>query len=201
MLLERSCPGCGRARAVVCAGCEARLRRPVRPIRLPGLDVAGSLFVYDELVQRLVLAGKNGARRDVLRLLARAMATSAFVAHMGPVDVVTWVPASRSAARRRGYDQGRILALAVADRIDVEACRLLVRRSRSAQAGRDRWSRLAGPELEARGRCPPRILLLDDVITTGASMTAAAQALRRGGSTAVIGLSVAIAGRDQRRAA
>jgi predicted amidophosphoribosyltransferase len=98
------------------------------------------------------------------------------------VDVVAWVPASRNRRRQRGYDQGRVLARHAGRRLGVGHRRLLARPRRDAQAGRSRSDRLAGPLLVATGRCPPRILLVDDVSTTGASLANAAAVLRRAGA-------------------
>jgi len=77
-LLPRICPGCRAvpARRWLCRRCAAALaaRPPIGPIAPPdGLDRALVLHRYDPLIRRVVLAGKNGARRDLLDELGRSL--------------------------------------------------------------------------------------------------------------------------------
>ncbi|MFV0258644.1 MAG: ComF family protein [Acidimicrobiales bacterium] len=211
VLLDRRCPGCGRAHRAVCRACTARLERHRWVGRPPAVATAGSavpvtaLFVYDELVARLVLAAKNGGHRAVARCLGAWLGDA--LAHRaragGEPDLVTWVPASPVHLRRRPYDQGEVLARSVAGRLGIPARNLLRRRDHRTQANLARPDRLRGPELIARSgpgrsarrkvrarstgpppgsaRAPTRILLVDDVATTGASLARAADALTAAG--------------------
>jgi predicted amidophosphoribosyltransferase len=74
----------------------------------------------------------------------------------------------------------------------VRSCALLVREQREAQAGRSRADRLGGPHLRIRRPCPARVLLVDDVTTTGASLARAGEALRSGGARSVHGGVIAV---------
>lgn len=155
---------------------------------------------YDATTRRLVLAGKNGSRRDVLRVLGHRLGLAP-VLQTGSFDVITWVPASRSAARRRGYDQGRLLATAVGGCLGVPVRRLLARDDWSAQAGLSRTDRLIGPSLRPtapRSVDGRRVLVVDDVVTTGTSLAAVATVLRRVGATSVVAAAVAIVAGDSR---
>ncbi len=210
MLLSRHCPVCRRPARSICGPCLAALPRwaPVGAwsgarVADLGLDRFCALYAYEPPVARVILAAKNGGRHDLLAVLGRALArdlvsrdlVSRGVAGDGPrhqiaagvgVDVVAWVPASRRHARRRGYDQGRELAMAVARPLGLRARPLLRRAGREAQAGRNRVDRLAGPSLEVRSRqAPARVLLVDDVATTGASLARAAASLRAAGTRSV----------------
>jgi competence protein ComFC len=104
------------------------------------------------------------------------------------IDVVTWCPAHASNRRQRHFDQSELLARAVAHRIG-RPCRRLLRRNRGVpQSTLDRAGRLHGPLLMAVGaplRGRPRILLIDDVVTTGATLRTAAVVLRARGAGAV----------------
>lgn len=195
MVLHRVCPGCRRARGAVCARCLARCDRIGRIEGLAGLDGAGALVRYDPTVQRMIVAAKNQGRRDVLRQLGALLAGSAPAAVTASPTLVTWIPASRVGRRRRGYDQSEILAGAVAAALGLSCRRLLGRRRGRGQTGRDRLQRLDGPVFlpirPAFGSAPESVLLVDDVITTGASMAEAARQLRSGGIRSVFGLSVA----------
>jgi len=110
-----------------------------------------------------------------------------------PVDVVTWAPTTAARRRERGFDQGRVLAIAVARRLGVPCLGLLRRERGPAQTGRSRRQRLEGPGYKVRaGRLvPPRVLIVDDVVTTGATLAAAARQLRDAGAREVAALVAA----------
>jgi len=171
---------------------------------VPGVDLAVAVHHYDQVIRRFVLAAKNGGRQDVLRRLGRQLAgalgdTSVPVSAgwMSRDPVVVWVPAGRDHRRRRGYDQGRLLARAVGHSLGFSVRPLLSRAGGETQEGRDRADRLTGPRLRCRvRRAPAVVVLVDDVITTGASLTSAAAALRRSGTERIIGVAVASSGLD-----
>jgi hypothetical protein len=108
------------------------------------------------------------------------------------LDVLTWAPTGAARRRRRGYDQAELLARAVGRRLGVRARRLLVRvGDHAAQTGRSRQQRLVGPTFVAIGRVPHRVLVIDDVVTTGATFAAARTALLVGGAHRVHCLAAA----------
>lgn len=104
------------------------------------------------------------------------------------IDVVTWAPTSNRRRRHRGYDQAELLARAVARNIRRPCRRLLIRTTSTSQTGRSRWERMVdAPEFEARPmRRPLRVLVIDDVVTTGSTLRSAEAALRRAGSRSVV---------------
>ncbi len=196
MLFQRTCPGCDAriSGTVICPAC-ARALEAAPPLEVeapPGLDLLLAAHRYQGVARRLVLAAKNGGRRSLLRRWGSELA--GLTVGRVRVDAVTWVPASRQGSRSRGYDPGRILGRAAASAIGVPAQRLLVRRPGPNRVGSGRVERLSGPMLRCPLRCQPTVLLVDDVVTTGASMAAAARALRAAGATSVLGLVVAVAG-------
>jgi predicted amidophosphoribosyltransferase len=108
-----------------------------------------------------------------------------------PIDVVTWVPTDRARQRARGFDHARRLATAVARRQQLPARALLARGEGPPQTGLGLEQRGIGPPIHAQARSPARVLLVDDVATTGASLARATAALRSAGARIVIAATAA----------
>lgn len=182
VLVEVVCVLCDRPGGVVCARCAGALRRaPSLPVPL-GLDACTALLDY-EGARRLVTALKNGGRRDLVGWLAAQMAA---VAPPPPAAVVTWAPTGAPRRQARGFDQAELLARALARRWGLPCPALLRRRPGPAQAGRSAGDRRRNPAFAPRRACPPTVVLVDDVATTGATLTAAARVLRAAGATSVL---------------
>jgi predicted amidophosphoribosyltransferase len=154
----------------------------------PGLDSCRALAAYDDAVREAVVGLKNRDQRALVPELATSLAR---LVPAVPGLVVTWAPTAPARRRRRGFDQAELLARAVARRARLPVARLLVRRPGPPQAGRDAAARRSNPAFAARRRCVAPVLLVDDVSTTGATLSAAAQALRAAGAPSVHGLVVA----------
>ena len=138
-----------------------------------------SAFPFDGLPRDLIVALKFRHRRAAAGVLAGQMVRRL---HLGQVDVVTWAPTSPRRARRRGYDQAEAIARALGRELGVPCRRLLYRAHGGAQTGKSRADRLAGPAFRARSPRPGlSVLVVDDVVTTGATLHAAACALRSAG--------------------
>lgn len=138
----------------------------------------------------MVLALKYAHHHDAVRLLAAAMATLVDER----VDGVTWAPTSARRRRTRGFDQAELLARAVARHLGVRCRRTLTRDAGAPQSGRDRRARLDGPAFTATRHAAGagRVLLVDDVRTTGATLCAAADALTAAGAARVLGLTLSV---------
>jgi len=182
MMFQIRCAGCDAPGAAVCTTCRFALLGP-RP--RPGAHGVHAAVPFTGRARRVVLGLKYRNRRQVARHLAGLVVNAVVVnGDHRDLDVVTWAPTSPARRRSRGFDQGELVARHVARQLGVPCRRLLVRSGPSAaQTGRSRVERLHGPEFVARpGLDGRRVIVVDDVVTTGATMRAAAAALRHAGA-------------------
>jgi ComF family protein len=182
------CPICDRPGGAPCPSCAAELRRATPPPVPRGVDAIAALLRYDDGAARLIGALKYRDRRAAVPWLASAMAALVTC----PDDaVVTWAPTATARRRGRGFDQAELLARALASRWRRPCRALLSREPGPPQTGRDALARRAPAGFRVQTRAPRSVLLVDDVMTTGATLTAAASALRAGGAQQVIALTAA----------
>jgi predicted amidophosphoribosyltransferase len=155
-----------------------------------GVDRCAALLLYFDAAREVVARVKYRNARASVGWLAEGMAA---LVDPATVDVVSWVPTTSARRRRRGFDHGPLLARAVARRLGLPCRSLLRRHPGPPQTGRNLAERRRGPRLDARGirAAGLRVLLVDDVLTSGATLTAAARALRNSGVAAVHAVTAA----------
>ena len=106
--------------------------------------------------------------------------------------MVTWAPTVGLRRRKRGVDQAELLARHVGRELGVPCHELLIRVNTESQTGKSRAERLAHPQFRARApQNTMSVVIIDDVITTGATLRAAALALRQVGVLDVYCVAVA----------
>jgi predicted amidophosphoribosyltransferase len=194
-LVPPLCAACGRAcraEAVVCTRCGRRLAaaEPFLGNGPPGLDRAWSSASYEGVARDLVGALKFRRLLPVAELMAERIEWLA-PAHMLSGTIVP-VPAAPPRLRRRGFDPAGELAAALAERLATPLENCLERRGSGRQVGRRRAERVGHPpRIQAIAAAPRSALLVDDVLTTGATLTACARALRAAGSSRVVAVTFA----------
>ncbi|PYC66472.1 phosphoribosyltransferase [Streptomyces tateyamensis] len=219
LVLPAPCAGCAEPGGPLCPGCRARLAR-LAARRLdphpapPGLPPVHACAEYQDPLRQLLLAHKE---RGVLalaaplgELLARAVlaALPGRPGAGGPPLLLVPMPSTRHAVRARGHDATRRLARSAARRLRGHGLRCQVApvlrpaRRVADQAGLSAAERRAN--LHRALTVPPRLhrpltgrqlLLVDDVVTTGATLAEAARALRAAGAPPLAAATVAAAGR------
>lgn len=178
------CERCGRPWAAAVAECT--------DCPPPFVDRARAPFLYDGPVADAIKGMKFAGVHGLARHLAAAMA---LIAADIEVDAITWVPLSRRRRGRRGFDQAEILVRALARHRPEPVRRLLVRtrdaRSQARRSGSERREALQGAFGRAGRPAPERVMLVDDVLTTGSTAAACAQTLKAGGTRWVVLLTAA----------
>jgi competence protein ComFC len=142
-----------------------------------------ALWAHRDAARGLVLGLKLTGFRTYAHPLVTGM--SELVARTGTVaGAVVWPPCTRIDRRRRGFDHAEVLARGIAEELGVPALPVVRRvRKASDQAGLGGIERRANlVNAFAVGTSPEAVLLVDDVITTGATLQACAEALRRAGA-------------------
>ena len=185
------CSGPCSSRDALCEGCERSLCR-ARPSRVEvaGLETVIAAAPYEGTARALVGALKFGRRPALATCAARTIAT-ATPAAIARGEIVC-VPPSPGRLRSRGFDPAAAIAAALAELLGLRFAPCLTRADGPRQVGRPRAARLADPPRVRLLSAPPaRALVVDDVLTTGATMAACARALRAGGCREVAGLTLA----------
>ena len=214
LVLPPSCAACGRGGAFLCEPCESSLSRLERPYCArcahPGADrlceaCASSPPAFDgiravclfegaarQLVHSLKYANFRAVAPDMARLLADLLGP-----RPGPGEVIVPVPLHPRRERTRGYNQSELLARTVGKRTGLPVRPGIVRRVRntppqvSIENYEERRSNIEGSFECPTGLSGESVLLMDDVVTTGSTMSACAAALKAAGARSVWGLAFA----------
>ena len=158
-----------------------------------------AVWYYKDTVRESLLRYKFAGRQSYASAYGRALAMKLQTSELTDFDILTWVPVSSLRRMRRGYDQVELLANATAKELGIAPCKTLKKiRNTPPQSGiKDIYRRRANvlgayrpvkPE-NIRGK---RILLLDDIITTGATASECARVLLTAGAKEVYCAAIAV---------
>jgi ComF family protein len=206
LLMPPACAGCGRNGALLCDACRDGLRRPARPedrfvaadagiVIGDALALAVAAFVYEGPMRRSLAALKYGGASRLAPHLASASAPALreLLAITGPATLVP-VPIHPERRRSRGYNQAELIACELAHQLDQPMVPILERsRATTKQHRLNRVARLRNlRDAFTVARSPPQtVIVVDDIITTAATLEACASVLLAAGSKTVYGFAVA----------
>lgn len=183
-----ACPRCALPlpAAGICGDCLRREAAPARRARSPALEGVHASFVYAPPLDRLLPRFKFHRDLAAGALLSQLMAEAA--AGLARPDALVPVPLHRARLRRRGYDQALELARPLARALDLplrddllQRVRITAAQSELSAVARRRNLKDAFAVKPGIAALPAHVVLIDDVMTTGATLHAAAEALKRAG--------------------
>jgi ComF family protein len=206
VLAPHECLGCGAEGVLLCADCRRGLA-PAEPRcydchrpdplfrtcdacrRSSALYAVHALTRYDGLAKDLLWKLKFGRAGAAAAEIGDMLAAQTVFARPSEV-IITHVPTATARVRQRGYDQAALIAKALARAHGVAYVPLLMRQGRHEQVGASRavrTSQLEGAFYPVRRQYVrgSHIILVDDVVTTGATLHAATEALRFAGARRV----------------
>ena len=199
LLFPRRCPFCGAVTeggALLCAACAAKLPfTGEHAVKEGTYGRCAAPLYYEETVRRAVLDLKFHGRLGVVACCADLMAQCAAEAYAGEFDTVSWVPVSDKRRRERGFDQAEELCRALCRLWDTQPTPTLHktqdnRAQSSLTAAEERRGNVLGVyEALAPNVWGRRILLVDDVMTTGSTLSECVRVLREAGAAEVLCLT------------
>lgn len=206
LLYPPKCPFCARVldgrEDALCPRCRSALPRtgPGDVRTVDGCAVCLAPLWYEGRVRDAVHRYKFRGGQNHAAVFGTLMAACLLTRAGRELDAVTWAPLSKKRLRRRGYDQARLLAERVGELLGRPVVPLLEKwRDTPPQSGledaRRRRENVRGAYRllpEARSLCSgKKLLLVDDVVTTGATMGECAKLLKSAGAASVAALSLA----------
>jgi ComF family protein len=185
------CVGCRRIGRWICDRCWPRVAwiGPNEQLPVPyGVDAVVAVAEHEGAAREAVHALKFGERHAISAMMGRLMAEA--VLPYG-IDTVAPVPLHPARRRERGYDQAALLAGHIAKSIGKPCRKNLLRRVRKTRQqvsldGIHRQENVRGAFTACEQVEGETVLLVDDVLTTGATMSAAAEAARSGGASWIV---------------
>jgi ComF family protein len=181
VIAPHACISCKKEDDLLCYECRSHLRHPEGEIALPSIYSVTAATIYEEDAKELVGNLKFARAKAAAYTIAAIMAERVKLTDV----VVTHLPTATSRVRMRGYDQAALIAREYARLCQLYYVPLLFRMGHERQVGAGRAERQRQLARAFRPRGNPSkfssVVLIDDVITTGATLESAALVLRQAG--------------------
>ena len=207
LLFPPKCVFCQKLmeRGVVCPDCEKKLLAMEQPKNrtLSGGTFCVSALPYEDVVRESILRFKFQGRDHYAPIYGEILARTAALELSDRFDLVSWVPVSKKRKRKRGYDQAELLAKEMCRLWGVVPVRTLKKtRDNPPQSGlssaEERRANVLGVYETANREqfAGKKVLLVDDILTTGSTVQETARVLRLAGAAEVMALTLAAAGEE-----
>jgi ComF family protein len=194
-LFPPKCPFCGKLaepETSACPDCAGELTLDIlRSGETAFFESVCAPYEYGGKVRDAVTGYKFGGATSRAEPFALAM-TDTLRKYAITADCVTWVPLGKKRLRERGYNQSKLLARAVARNLGLPSRELLVRSretkaNSSLESAESRAENVRGAfKIAGNAGIPAAVLLIDDVVTTGATLSECARELRLAGAERVV---------------
>ncbi len=195
------CRGLLREQEEICPECRQKVLLNTSPPKMSSgafFDLAAAGLWYEGDIRRAIHGMKYNEKQHYAVPLARVM-VYAYQHKIGQeADLITWVPTNRSTLRQRGYDQAQLLAEALSPMTELPWVKTLEKtRETAPMHGLKPDARRANVLGAYRLCCDPEqvqgkhILLVDDILTTGSTLSECARMLKTAGAAHVYGLCAA----------
>ncbi len=191
---DLQCPICQNYRELnnlgICEKCSEQLERYYDNYNLPYVDKLISTYSYNNFSKKLINRYKLEEQRYLSKLFAKIVLEIIKNADIG-IDYVTWIPARRIAKSQRGFDHAADIAKQLARYLDLP-CESFLKLNKRQMAQKDLTAKERLLNVEDGFICDrefsvgERILVVDDIITTGATMQNAAKALLKSNPKIII---------------
>ena len=198
LLFPTRCVLCGGIikadREEICPECAAELKRPTAEMSVDFTEGVACAVLYEGAVRAAFLRYKFSGQSWLAEVFGELLAEAVADKLDGRFDAITYPPLSAKRLKKRGYDQARLLAEQVGQRLGYPVIASLrkVRNtvSNSSMTGEDakqqRAENVSGVYEALAGIEGRRLLLIDDILTTGSTMSECAKTLLLGGAESVV---------------
>ena len=187
------CARCSTEGGSPCVACSEAFSPAHDLGDLSDLDTVVGLVAYDEVSRPFIADLKYRGKWATARAFAPALAIllDDCIGGERPGPMLTWAPTTPDRARHRGFDQAEVIAREVGRHAERPLRKLLEPQHGLQQTVRSRRERSQGNFFRPRTEVSGAVVVFDDVVTTGATLSAAGRALRDAGASAVVGVALA----------
>lgn len=188
-LFPNYCVACGKEigyKSFLCEDCTGSLKGPVYlDFKLPWIDQGHFFWWYESPLKEIIRAYKFERRYRLSNCLANYL-FEMFCSFSPEFDAIVPVPTTISALGERGYDTNRLILKKLKKKFVFTEDQVLVARNKkvpqSSLGGKERKKNIEGKFAIRKEPVPERVLLFDDVVTTGSTVIECAKLLKRNGA-------------------